>query len=150
MARRIPSHVKGERVRMALLDAQPDGLSAKRLSDVTGLSPSQVRAGLAEIREEAALANSEPLIWSRARGYQISVDPDLIRVYTGSVTGTSHKRVVRLMKGTVLPFAQVVPGGPWVDLAMAQLNAAAASLQMASDVTADDFRQRSRTAGVAR
>lgn len=149
MTRGIPRHVKGERVRMALVEVRPNGLSAKRLADVTGLSLSQVRDGLAEIREESALANGEPLVWSRANGYQVSEDPDVVRVYTGAVSSTSHKRLIRLMKGTVLPFARVLPGGPWVDSAMAQLNAATVSLQMAIDITSTGVLQRSRTADAA-
>ncbi|GEM32584.1 hypothetical protein NN3_35910 [Nocardia neocaledoniensis NBRC 108232] len=152
MPRGIPRHVKGERVRIALVDARPNGLSAKRLADVTGLSPSQVRDGLVEIREESALAHGEPLVWSRANGYQLSEDPDAVRTYTGAIANAIHKRLIRLLKGTVLPFARMLPGGPWVDNAIAQLNAAIASLQMAIDITSATSAgaaQRSPTAKVA-
>jgi hypothetical protein len=131
MPRGIPRHVTGERVRMALVEARPNGLSTQRLADVSGLTVNQVRTGLTEIREEAALANNQPLTWSRANGYKLPRESDELLTYTQSVAGTFHKRLIRLMKGTVLPSAQLLPDEPWVDIVTAQLNAATASLQMA-------------------
>ncbi|MDO3649732.1 hypothetical protein [Nocardia mangyaensis] len=52
----------------------------------------------------------------------------------------SHKRLIRLMKGTVLPFARVLPGWPWVESAMAQFDAVTVSLQMAIDITSTGVR----------
>lgn len=130
MPRGVPRHVKGERVRMSLIESRPNGLSTKHLADVSGLSLSQVRSGLAEVREESALANSEPLTWSRNAGYQLSESPTVWCDYEHGVTTSLHNRLIRFMKGTVLPHAQRLPEDPRIKFVVAQLNAAAASLQM--------------------
>ncbi|MEV6138203.1 hypothetical protein AB0L63_19490 [Nocardia sp. NPDC051990] len=130
MARGVPRHIKGEKVRTALIAARPNGLSAKRLADVSGLSMSQVRDGLIEIREESALANGEPLTWSRDAGYRLSDTAEGVWTYTTKTADTSHTRLVRLMKGTVLPYSQREPDDVRMKIAVAQFNAAVASLQM--------------------
>jgi DNA-binding IclR family transcriptional regulator len=55
MPRRAAGTVKAERVRLALLEARPGSLTIQQLCTATGLSASQVRGGLTEIKEHAAM-----------------------------------------------------------------------------------------------
>lgn len=69
MAHRIPRNVKAERARLALLEARPGGLTTRQLCAATGLTTSQVRDGIRDIKEHAALEHLTPLTWSYKSGY---------------------------------------------------------------------------------
>jgi hypothetical protein len=56
---RLPTNVCGERVRMALMEARP-----------AGLSPYQVRKGILWIKEVAAREHVTPLIYTPKGGYR--------------------------------------------------------------------------------
>ncbi|MFI6393967.1 hypothetical protein ACIBHY_07245 [Nonomuraea sp. NPDC050547] len=61
---RLPKNVCGERVRMALVEARP-----------AGLSPYQVLKGILWIKEVAAREHLTPLIYTVRDGYRFPTDP---------------------------------------------------------------------------
>ncbi len=68
----IPRNVSGEQVRLAIVAAHPNGLSVAELMRVTGLTRSQVAAGIVWIKEKAAAEHLTPLTRSRREGYRFS------------------------------------------------------------------------------
>jgi integrase len=72
---RLAANVCADRVLLALREARPAGLSTAQLVAATGMTLYQVRKGLLYVRETAAMANLEPLTWTRGEGWKLSSDP---------------------------------------------------------------------------
>jgi hypothetical protein len=117
----IARTVKAERVRLALLEARPGGLTVQQLCAATGLTISQVRGGLTEIREHAAVEHLTPLTWSRNSGHCFSQEPSDWIAYERVQIHTGLTRFVRLIKGTAYPHAQLEPDDDWIRLVLDQL-----------------------------
>lgn len=126
----LPPAVSADRVRAALVEARPAGLTFKQLVAATELSPAQVRRGLAELRDIAASLDLQPLIWSPSVGYRFSVDPAELEAYERAVFARKLTEISRLLTGTVAPHAAVFPQDEWVQLVHAQLGGVKASLGM--------------------
>lgn len=129
MSARIARNVKVERVRLALLEARPGGLTAHQLSAATGLTVGQVRDGLKGIREYAALEHLAPLIWSRKDGYISAQDPCDCIDYERTQVHTELTRIGRLVTGTVYPHHQLAPDDDYARLILDQLVGVRASLE---------------------
>jgi hypothetical protein len=129
MSRRIARNVKAERVRLALLEARPGGLTIQQLCAATGLTTSQVRGGLTEIREHAAMEHLTPLTWSRNAGHSFSREPSDWIAYERAQIHTGLTRFVRLIKGTAYPHAQLEPDDDWIRLVLDQLIGVRAMLE---------------------
>ncbi|WP_221461655.1 hypothetical protein, partial [Streptosporangium saharense] len=56
----MPANVRGERVRVALIEARPAGLTLKQLAIATGMSVYYVRKGLLWIKDTGALLQTRP------------------------------------------------------------------------------------------
>lgn len=129
MPRRIAGNVKAERVRLALLEARPGGLTIQQLCTATGLSVTQVRGGLTEIKDHAAMEHLTPLTWSRNAGYCFSREPSDWIAYERAQVHSGLTRFVRLIKGTAYPHAQLEPEDDWIRLVFDQLIGVRAMLE---------------------
>lgn len=129
MSRRIPRNVKAERVRLALLEARPGGLTMQQLCAATGLTASQVRDGLREIREHAAMEHLTPLTWSRKSGHGFLEEPSDWIAFERSQVHAILTRAVRLITGTAYPHAQLQPDDDWIRLVLDQLIGVRAALE---------------------
>lgn len=129
MHRGVARNVKGERVRLALLEARPSGLSTRQLAAATGMSTNQVRDGLTEIRERAAIEHLTPLTWTRPGGHCFSEEPADWIAYERTQVHTNLTRISRLIKGTAHPHAELEPHDDWIRLVLDQLNGVRAMLE---------------------
>jgi hypothetical protein len=129
MSHRIARNVKAERVRLALLEARPGGLTSQQLRAATGLTISQVRGGLTEIREHAAMEHLTPLTWSRNTGHCFSQEPADWIAYERAQIHTGLTRFARLVKGTAYRHAQIEPDDDWIRLVLDQLIGVRAMLE---------------------
>lgn len=129
MPHRIAGNVKAERVRLALIEARPGGLTFGQLCTATGLTASQVRGGLTEIKEHAAMEHLTPLTWSHGTGYCFSREPSDWIAYERAQVHMGLTRFVRLIKGTAYPHAQLHPDDDWIRLVFDQLIGVRAMLE---------------------
>ena len=115
-ARGLPSNVCAEQVMVALLEAHPVGLSTKQIAAVTDLTTSQIRRGLAYIREHLAGEHNAPLIWTWKDGYRLAKEPadleDLVRFELGQFHA-EVTRMTRFVKGTIDPHSARFPSD-WI------------------------------------
>ncbi|MGK5556223.1 hypothetical protein ACSNOI_31865 [Actinomadura kijaniata] len=118
---RIAESVCGERVRVALMEARPAGLTTKQLVTATGLSEYYVRKGLQWIKEKAALENLTPLTWTAKDGYRFPVDVADWIAYERRQFNTELTRITRLITATVGPHATARPDDKGIQLILAQL-----------------------------
>jgi hypothetical protein len=129
VGRRLADNVCGERVRAALHEARPAGLSTKQLIAATGLSAYQVRKGLLFIREVGAMARLTPLTWTYRQGYAFSDDPAVWLAYTMAVMHAELTRVERLLTSTVAPYAQRYPHDEDIQIVLGQISGVQATLR---------------------
>ncbi|GAA1564176.1 hypothetical protein GCM10009678_54090 [Actinomadura kijaniata] len=106
---RLAANVCGDRVLMALREARPAGLSTAQLVAATGMTLYQVRKGLLYIRETAAMANLEPLTWTRGDGWRLASDPAEWVAYTAAVCHQMLVRTRRLITSTAAPAVAARP-----------------------------------------
>ncbi|MFC9976721.1 hypothetical protein ACFVH6_38060 [Spirillospora sp. NPDC127200] len=118
---RVPKHVCGERVRVALMEARPAGLTTKQLMVATGLSEYYVRKGLEWIKDKAALEHLTPLTWTFKQGYRFPTDVADWHAYERRQFSTELTRFTRLITATVGPHAALRPDDKGVQLVLAQL-----------------------------
>lgn len=108
-------------LRFVLFEARPAGLLFPQLTRASGLSPSQVRSGLAALRDIIAENGWPPLIWTRADGYQLGAERAVLEAY---------ERAVLTEKLTVAPHAAAHPRDKWVKHIIAQLNSIESTLDL--------------------
>ncbi|WP_043463477.1 hypothetical protein [Kitasatospora sp. MBT66] len=132
--RRSPSAERhADTVRKVLFEARPAGLAFDQLSRASSLSPSQVRAGLACLRDIIAERGWPPLIWSRADGYKFCSDPTELQAYEVAVIREKLTEFRRFITGVVAPHAVLQPKGRWVKHLVTQLNSVESTLEMIAD-----------------
>ncbi|GAA2326013.1 hypothetical protein GCM10010246_04280 [Streptomyces cuspidosporus] len=78
-------------LRFVLFEARPAGLLFPQLTHASGLSPSQVRSGLAALRDIIAENGWPPLIWTRADGYQLGAERAALEAYERAVPPVHHR-----------------------------------------------------------
>ncbi|WP_448333743.1 RacP protein [Streptomyces sp. DSM 41534] len=117
-------------LRFTLFDARPAGLLFPQLVRASGLSPSQVRAGLACLRDIIADNGWPPLIWTRADGYQLGAERAALEAYERAVLTEKLTEFRRFLTGTVAPHAAAHPGDKWVKHIIAQLNSIESTLDL--------------------
>ncbi|MET9648576.1 RacP protein [Streptomyces syringium] len=117
-------------LRFVLFEARPAGLVFHQLVRASGLSPSQVRAGLACLRDIIAENGWPPLIWTRADGYQLGAAPAILQAYERAVLTEKLTEFRRFLTGTVAPHAAAHPGDKWVRHIIAQLNSIESTLDL--------------------
>lgn len=113
-----------------LFEARPAGLLFQQLVRASGLSPSQVRAGLACLRDIIAENGWPPLIWTRADGYQLGAERAALEAYERAVLIEKLTEFRRFITGTVAPHAAAHPGDKWVKHIIAQLNSIESTLDL--------------------
>ncbi|MFG2987462.1 RacP protein [Streptomyces sp. NPDC048258] len=117
-------------LRFILFEARPAGLLFHQIVAASELSPSQVRAGLACLRDIIAANNWPPLIWTRADGYQLGAERAALEAYERSVINEKLTAFRRFITGTVAPHAAAHPGDKWVKHIVAQLNSIESTLDL--------------------
>lgn len=117
-------------LRFVLFEARPAGLLFPQLTRASDLSPSQVRAGLAALRDIIAENGWPPLIWTRADGYQLGAEPAALQAYERAVLTEKLTEFRRFITGTVAPHAAAHPGDKWVKHIVAQLNSIESTLDL--------------------
>lgn len=117
-------------VRFVLFEARPAGLEFHQLVRASDLSPSQVRSGLAALKDQAAQKGWPPLTWTRASGYQLGAERDVLEAYERAVVKEKLTEVRRFITGTVAPHAAAHPGDKWVRHIVAQLNSIESTLDL--------------------
>jgi hypothetical protein len=117
-------------VRFVLFEARPAGLLFPQLVRATELTPSQVRAGLACLRDTIAEREWPPLIWTRADGYSFTGDKTELEEYERAVIREKLTQIRRLVSGTIAPHAALYPGDKWIRHIVAQLNSVESTLDV--------------------
>jgi hypothetical protein len=117
-------------LRFVLFEARPAGLLFPQLTRASGLSPSQVRSGLAALRDIIAENGWPPLIWTRAEGYQLGAERAALEAYERAVLTEKLTEFRRFITGTVAPHAAAHPGDKWVRHIVAQLNSIESTLDL--------------------
>ncbi|MFH8336323.1 MULTISPECIES: RacP protein [Streptomyces] len=117
-------------LRFVLFEARPAGLLFPQLTRASGLSPSQVRSGLAALRDIIAENGWPPLIWTRADGYQLGAERAALEAYERAVLAEKLTEFRRFITGTVAPHAAAHPGDKWVRHIVAQLNSIESTLDL--------------------
>ncbi|MFF4806138.1 RacP protein [Streptomyces sp. NPDC001351] len=117
-------------LRFVLFEARPAGLEFPQLVRASDLSPSQVRSGLAALKDQAAEKAWPPLTWNRATGYQLGAERDVLEAYERAVVRENLTEFRRFITGTVAPHAAAHPGDKWVKHIVAQLNSIESTLDL--------------------
>jgi hypothetical protein len=117
-------------LRFVLFEARPAGLEFPQLVRVSDLSPSQVRSGLAALKDQAAEKGGPPLTWTRATGYQLGAERAVLEAYERAVVREKLTEFRRFITGTVAPHAAAHPGDKWVKHIVAQLNSIESTLDL--------------------
>lgn len=117
-------------VRFVLFEARPAGLEFPQLVRASDLTPSQVRSGLAALKDQAAEKGCPPLTWNRATGYQLGAERDVLEAYERAVLREKLTEFRRFITGTVGPHAAAHPGDKWVKHIVAQLNSIESTLDL--------------------
>lgn len=117
-------------LRFVLFEARPAGLLFPQLTRASGLSQSQVRSGLAALRDVIAENGWPPLIWTRADGYQLGAERAALEAYERAVLIEKLTEFRRFITGTVAPHAAAHPGDKWVRHIVAQLNSIESTLDL--------------------
>ncbi|MFI6951456.1 RacP protein [Streptomyces sp. NPDC050422] len=123
---------QADTVRFVLFEARPAGLVLHQLVRASALSQSQVRSGLAALKDEAASKGWPPLIWTRADGYQLGAERAALEAYERQVVGEKLTQFRRFITGTVGPHAAAHPNDKWVRHIVAQLNSIESTLDLIS------------------
>ncbi|WP_406635450.1 hypothetical protein [Amycolatopsis sp. WGS_07] len=118
----LPKAVTGERVRLALVEARPGGLTTKELIAVTELSLYQVRNGIRWIREAAAAQHRTPLTWTRLGGWSFTDDLSAWIDFETHDVRISLSRLRLILTGTALPHQERLPDDQYAALVVQQLN----------------------------
>ncbi|MGP4091727.1 RacP protein [Streptomyces sp. KR55] len=108
-------------IRIALFEARPAGLSFKQMVNPTGLTPSQVRSGLARLRDTAAEEGWPPLIWTLADGYRFGASTEELDKYEQAAFRTKVVEIGRLITGTLAPHTAIYPKDKWIQLVLGQV-----------------------------
>jgi len=127
---RLPKNVCGERVRIALVEARPAGLSLRQLVAATGLSAYQVRKGILWIKEVAAQEHLTPLIYTARDGYRFPTDPADWIAYERAQFAAALTRISRLLSGTVTPHALKYPDDRWARFVLNQTTSMVSTLDL--------------------
>ncbi|MFE3270340.1 RacP protein [Streptomyces sp. NPDC059215] len=113
-----------------LMSARPVGLHMPQLMRATELTRSQVRSGLAMLRDIIAQKGWPPLVYTRADGYQFTADGDVLQAYEVGVIREKLTEIRRLITGTVTLHAALAPEDKWVRHMVAQLNSVESTLDL--------------------
>ncbi|MBX9399623.1 RacP protein [Streptomyces sp. TRM72054] len=117
-------------LRFVLFEARPAGLEFPQLVRASDLTPSQVRSGLAALKDQAAEKGWPPLTWTRASGYQLGADRAVLEAYERAVVREKLTEFRRFITGTVTPHAAAHPGDKWIKHIVAQLNSIESTLDL--------------------
>ncbi|NEW75327.1 RacP protein [Streptomyces rhizosphaericus] len=119
-----------EAIQRVLMEARPAGLHTPQLVRATELTVSQVRSGLAMLRDIIARRGWAPLVYTRADGYQFTADENQLQAYEIAVIHEKLTEIRRLITGTVTPHAALAPDDKWVRHIVAQLNSVESTLNL--------------------
>lgn len=132
--RRSPAAQRhAETVRFVLFEARPAGLTFAQLVRSSELSPSQVRAGPACLRDIITERGWPPLIWTRTDGYQFSSDPTQLQAYQIAIIREKLTSIRRFITGVVAPHAALQPKGRWIKHLNTQLSSVESTLDLIAD-----------------
>jgi len=117
-------------LRFVLFEARPAGLEFPQLVRASDLSPSQVRSGLAALKDQATEKGWPPLTWTRQAGYQLGAERTVLEAYERAVVREKLTEFRRFITGTVVPHGTAHPGDKWVKHIVAQLNSIESTLDL--------------------
>ncbi|MFF7791291.1 RacP protein [Streptomyces sp. NPDC007991] len=117
-------------LRFVLFEARPAGLEFPQLVRASDLSPSQVRSGIAALKDQAAEKGWPPLTWTKATGYQLGAERPVLEAYERAVVREKLTEFRRFITGTVAPHAATHPNDKWVKHIVAQLNSIESTLDL--------------------
>ncbi|WP_326654990.1 RacP protein [Streptomyces sp. NBC_01750] len=117
-------------LRFVLFEARPAGLEFHQLVRASDLSASQVRSGLAALKDQAAEKGWPPLTRTRQAGYQLGAERPVLEAYERAVVREKLTEFRRFITGTVAPHAAAHPGDKWVKHIVAQLNSIESTLDL--------------------
>ncbi|WP_043478253.1 hypothetical protein [Kitasatospora sp. MBT66] len=120
-------------IRFVLFEARPAGLTFDQLGRASKLSKSQVRSGLACLRDIIAERGWPPLIWLRADGYLFCSDTTQLQLYEVAVMREKLTEIRRFITGVVAPHAALQPKGRWIKHLNTQLNSVESTLDMIAE-----------------
>ncbi|MFE7076921.1 RacP protein [Streptomyces sp. NPDC057620] len=119
-----------EAIWRVLMSARPAGLHMPQLMRATELTRSQIRSGLAMLRDIIAKKSWPPLVYTRVDGYQFTADGDVLQAYEVGVVREKLTEIRRLITGTVTPHSALAPEDKWVRHIVAQLNSVESTLDL--------------------
>lgn len=119
-----------EEIWKALRQARPAGLHMPQLMRATELTHSQVRSGMAMMRDIITQKGWPPVIYTRADGYQFTADPDELESYETARVHVLLTEVRRLITGTIAPHAALDPEDKRIRHIVAQLNSVESTLDL--------------------
>ncbi|MFH8350555.1 RacP protein [Streptomyces sp. NPDC018045] len=119
-----------DRIRKALLEARPAGLHTPQLMRACALTRSQVAAGIAMLRDQAAEKHWPPLVWTREGSYCFCGDPHELRRYEIRVTSEYLTEMRRLHSGTVAPHVELHPTDRFGNYLITQVSALETTLDL--------------------
>ncbi|MER7755267.1 RacP protein [Kitasatospora sp. NPDC097643] len=132
--RRSPAAERqADTVRFVLFEARPAGLRFDQLVRASALSNSQVRAGLACLRDIIVENGWPPLIWTRADGYKFCSEPAELQAYEVAVIHERLTEIRRFITGVVAPHAALQPKGRWIKHLNTQLDSVESTLDVIAD-----------------
>jgi hypothetical protein len=132
--RRSPAAERhADTVRFVLFEARPAGLLFHQRARSSGLSASQVRSGLACLRDMISERGWPPLIWTRADGYQFCSDPAELQAYKVSVIREKLTEIRRFITAVVAPHTVLQPKGRWIKHLNTQLGSVESTLDVISE-----------------
>jgi hypothetical protein len=133
---RVPANVCGEKVRIALMEARPAGLTLRQLVSATRLSAYQVRKGILWIKEVAATEHLTPITYTAKDGYRFPTESADWTLYERSQFAAALTRISRLLSGTIAPHALKFPDDRWAQFVLSQVSSMVALLDMLASGTA--------------
>ncbi|MEU8927336.1 RacP protein [Kitasatospora sp. NPDC048545] len=132
--RRSPAAERhADTLRFVLFEARPAGLTFDQLVRSSELSRSQVRAGLACLRDVIAEQGLPPLIWTRTDGYRFCSDPPELEAYELAVVREKVTEIRRFVTGVVAPHAALQPKGRWIKHLNTQLLSVESTLEVIAE-----------------
>ncbi|MER5950333.1 RacP protein [Streptomyces sp. NPDC001904] len=114
-----------------LLETRPAGLEFPQILAACELTRSQVRDGLAMLRDQIAEQDWPPLVYSRRdKWYFFTADPDELESYEVMWVRARLTQVRRFINGTLIPHTRLAPDDKRVRFINSQITAVESTLDL--------------------
>ncbi len=124
----VPRHA--DTLRFALFEARPAGLVFTSWYAPATCPRARCATGWPPCGTKPPNGAGPPLTWTRANGYQLGAERDVLEAYERTVIKEKLTEFRRLITGTVGPHAAARPGDKWVKHIVAQLNSIESTLDL--------------------